>query len=103
MGARSRRKGADAEREIVRLARVAGLSAERCWANAQHPDPTVRQCDCLIAGRRVQVRVEGNGFRALYGALDGVELLFVRANRRPWLCVLSAEMLLCLLKRGGQQ
>lgn len=102
MGARSRRKGADAERQVVALARVAALDAERCWANAQHPDPTVRRCDCLIAGRRAQVKVAADGFHQLYSGLDSVELLFVRSDCREWLAVLPAVTLLRLLKEQKQ-
>ena len=100
MGARSRTKGAIGEREIVRLARAAGLDAERTWQTAQSPDVTVRACDVRIAGLPVQVKITANGFGSLYGALEGVELLFVRADRHEWLAVVRAQELLRLLNHG---
>ena len=42
-----------------------------------------------------------DGFKMLYDALEGVEMTFLRADRRPWLAVLPAECLLPLLARLG--
>lgn len=103
MGSHSRTKGARAERELVRLARAAGLSAERTWHLAQSADPHERRCDVCIAGRPAQVKVAADGFAGLYAALDGVETAFVRADRRPWLVCLRAEDYLRLLKRPGKR
>jgi hypothetical protein len=103
VGIHSRRKGRAGEQEVVRLARTHGLDAERCWENAQHPDyPRVRQCDVVVDGKTAQVKVSADGFGALYDGLDGVELLLVRADRRPWLAVLPASHLFDLLKRASQ-
>jgi hypothetical protein len=98
MGLKSRRKGANGEREIVALAGAAGLRAERTWHTAQSPDAEERCCDVLIAGQPAQVKIAADGFRALYAALEGVQLAFVRADRQPWLAVLPAEKLLRLLQ-----
>ena len=103
MGAKSRSKGKRGEREVVALARSAGLAAERTWHLAQSPDPALRCCDVQIAGRPAQVKAAALGFRALYNALDGVEIAFVRADRREWLAVLPAEALLRLIKLGHEQ
>lgn len=100
MGLLSKRKGRLAEQQVVQLARVAGLDAERTWHTAQSPDATERACDVRIAGRAAQVKVAADGFGSLYGALEGVELAFVRADRRPWLAVLPAERLLDLVRRA---
>jgi hypothetical protein len=98
VGAHSRRKGANGEREVVALARAAGLESKRTWHLAQSPDAGERCCDLLIAGQPAQVKIAADGFRALYAALEGVELAFVRADRQPWLAVLPAEKLLRLLQ-----
>ena len=100
MGAHSKRKGKRAEREVVALARSAGLASTRTWHTAQASDPTERRCDVSIAGLPAQVKVAADGFRALYAALEGVEMAFLRADRRPWLAVLPAELLFVLLERG---
>jgi len=97
MGLRSRRKGRRAEQEIALLARAAGLAAQRTWHTAQDADPLVRCSDVTIGGCRAQVRVRGDGFKAVYDALEGVEMAFLRADRQPWLAVLPAERLLALL------
>jgi Holliday junction resolvase len=97
MGMKSRRKGRRAEQEIVRLARQNGLDATRTWHTAQAANPHVRRCDVTIAGRTAQVRVRGNGYKAVYDALEEVEIAFLRADGRPWLAVLPAERLLALL------
>ncbi len=58
-GRRSRAKGKRGEREIVRLARAAGLAAERTWHLAQSPSEIGRCCDVLIAGQPYQVKRPG--------------------------------------------
>ncbi len=98
MGARSRSKGKRGEREVVRLARAAGLSVERTWHTAQSPDEAERRCDVRIAGRACQVKRSRDGFRALYDGLEHVAGLFVRADGREWLAVLPAEEYLRLLR-----
>lgn len=102
MGLKSKRKGRLAEQEVVRLARAAGLSAERTWQTAQATDPTLRRCDVTIAGRRAQVKVAADGFRKLYEVLEGVELAFLRADRSPWLVLLPAEKFLHLLTKRAE-
>ena len=97
MGLKSKRKGRLVEQEVVRLARQHGLPAERTWATAQAVDSTLRRCDVLVAGHKAQVKVAADGFRKLYEVLEGVELAFLRADRRLWLVVLPAEDYLRLL------
>jgi hypothetical protein len=103
MGAFSRSKGRRAEQEVVLLARQHGLEASREWQNAQSADPTVRRCDCLIGNKRAQVKVAADGYSKLYAGLQDVELLFVRSDRQPWLCVLRAEKFLELLKGNKEK
>ena len=42
--------------------------------------------------RRIEVKVRGNGFRQLYGWLDGRDVLIVRADRREPLCILPLRL-----------
>ena len=98
MGERSRRKGADGEREIVRLPRAAGLSVERSWHTAQSPDATERACDVLIDGHPAQVKMAAHGFKSLYDALGDAEVTFLRADRREWLAVVPASRFFKLLR-----
>ncbi len=85
------------------LARRFGLQAERTWQTAQATDGALRCCDVVIAGRPAQVKVDADGFKGLYDALEGVEMAFLRRDHRPWLAVLPADRLLALLAaRGGE-
>ena len=90
-GRRSSNKGKRGEREIVALARAAGLAAERTWHTAQSPDPRARACDVRIAGAPFQVKRSRDGFRALYEGLRDVAGLFVRSDGHEWLAVVRAE------------
>ena len=87
MGLHSRNKGKRAEREVVALA----------------VDPQARKCDVTIAGRPAQVKVSGNGFKAVYAALQDVDVAFLRADRKPWLAVLPADQLFALLSRSDSE
>ena len=97
MGAHSKTKGKRGEREVVALARAAGLDAQRTWQTAQSDDTATRCCDLLIAGRPAQVRLRSSGFGAVYDALANVDMAFVRADHRPWVAVLPALRLFELL------
>jgi hypothetical protein len=97
MGARSRNKGKRGEQEVVFLARSYGLDARRTWETASSSDPLARRCDVLLAGHPAQVKVAANGFRGLYAALEGVEMAFLRSDRRGWLVALRADDYLRLL------
>jgi hypothetical protein len=103
MGAASRRKGADGERELIALARACGLEAERTWSTAQHPDPAERRCDVRVEGRPCQVKRQRDGFKALYDGLEAVEFLFVRTDGESWLAIIRSEELFELLKENGRR
>ncbi len=72
-------------------ARAPGREARRTWECAQSADAVTRCCDVIVAGRAAQVKVQGDAFATIYDALDGVELAFLRADRREGLCVVRAE------------
>jgi hypothetical protein len=103
MGAMSRSKGKRGEREVVALARAAGLDAQRTWETAQSRDARERRCDVRIAGRPFQVKRQRDGFAGLYDALRDVDGAFVRADGREWLVVLCAERFLELLKGNKEK
>ncbi len=83
------------------LAKKHGLEAERTWSNAQSSDETERRCDVLVDGRPAQVKVAANGFKTLYEALDGVEMAFLRSDRREWVAIIPANRFLKLLGEKG--
>ena len=87
MSAMQRRKGATGEREVAALLRGAGIAAARVSpleaGGADFGD--VRDA----AGNRWQVkRRKAVGF---YGWLEGCDRLAVRADRKPWLVVLTLD------------
>lgn len=98
MGKLSRAKGKRGEREVVALARQAGLAAERTWETAQSANSAQRACDVRIGPHRCQVKLRRTGFGPLYAALVDVDFAFVRTDNREWLAVLPADRLLALLK-----
>lgn len=91
MSAYSRRKGANGERELVALARAAGLDALRTWETAQSLDAAVRCCDVRVEGKAYQVKRQRDGFGALYDGLKNVTGLFLRSDGRVWLAVVPAS------------
>lgn len=98
-----RNKGKRGEREVVELAREAGLKSSRTWETAQSTSRTNRQQDVLIAGLPHQVKFQSRGFAALYAALEGVAGVFVRENGKQWLAVIPAEDYLSYLKVARSQ
>ncbi len=97
MAAKSRRKGARAEREVIELARQHGLQAERTWKNAQAADSRERVRDVKIGPDFYQVRVEAKGFARMYREMEGVRKFFFRRDRGKWLVTLRAQNFLRLL------
>lgn len=98
-GKRSKRKGGTGERDVVNLAKSLGLEAKRTWETAANQDPRLRKTDVLIEDMRVQVKFKKGGFGALYRALDGVDVAFVRQNNEKWLAVMPAKDYLWLFSR----
>ena len=98
MGAHSRAKGKRGEREVVALARVAGLDAERTWHTAQSPDAGERACDLLVAGMPYQVQVSKDGFERIYRELQGVRGFIFRRDRDGWLVTVRLDDYLALLR-----
>jgi Holliday junction resolvase len=86
MGAKSRRKGASAEREVVAILRAAGLEAERrapMQASIDADDPDI----FAPAIGRVEIKRRARGFALLYEALAKADVAIVRDDRGEWLVV----------------
>ncbi len=92
-----RQKGRRTEQQIVALAKQHGLDASREWHRAQSPDAAERVKDIRIGPDFYQVQVASDGFRRIYGELEGVRGFFFRSDRREWLVVLRAEDFLKIL------
>ena len=105
MSINSRAKGQRGELEVRDLLRKHGFTAERGQQRAGGADsPDVKH---NIDGFHIEVKLTET-FN-LYKALDQAEcdnplavpLIFHRRNRRPWMVVLPAEVLLELLAERG--
>lgn len=86
MGAKSRRKGAGAEREVVAILRAAGLEAERrapMQASAAADDPDIFSPEI----GRIEVKRRKRGFAILYAAILNADAAIVRDDRGEWLIV----------------
>jgi hypothetical protein len=89
-GSASRRKGANAERALVRFLQDRGFAAEKTSRTGYTGhDLTV---PVLGLDRRVEVKVRANGFRELYGWLAANDFLIVRADRKEPLVVLPLRL-----------
>lgn len=86
MGMAERRKGQRAERELARI-----LGGERVPLSGAAGGQFAGDVEAL--GLRWEVKVRANGFRQLYGWLEGRDALALRADRREWLVVLRVETL----------
>lgn len=90
MGSKSRRKGSEFEREIVNAFKKAGIFAERrapMQANAYSDD-----ADVVADGvGRIEAKRRTRGFKIIYDALDGVDAVVIRDDRKPALIVFDLE------------
>ncbi|HHV61126.1 MAG TPA: hypothetical protein GXX51_00570 [Firmicutes bacterium] len=94
MGGRApKRKGSNGERELVRL-----LGGQRVPLSGAAGGDYAG--DVVVPGLgRGEVKRRRDGFRQIYGWLEGRDFLALRADRRDWLIVLPIERVLQLLKR----
>jgi len=94
-GRAARRKGCDAEREFARL-----VGGKRVPLSGSAGGDFAG--DVLWPGvGRGEVKRRRDGFRQIYGWLEGRDFLALRADRRPWLVVVRLDKLLALLGGAG--
>ena len=96
---RNREKGQEAEREIVNMAKSAGLCAERTWTAAQSQYANVRSVDVVIEGEPFQVKLS-KGFARAYKEMFGVSGLFIRQPQKDWVVVVPARQYFTLLRHA---
>ena len=92
-GARSRRKGQRREREAAAI-----LGAEKVPLSGAAGGSFTGDL-LLPSGLRVECKARADGWRTLYAQLEGVDVLALKADRRPWLAVLPLATLVHLLER----
>jgi Holliday junction resolvase len=81
----SRRKGAVEERALVRFLRQQGLNATKISRTGYAGSDLA--VDLLGISRSVEVKVRARAFGQLYRMLGTADLLIVRQDRKPALCI----------------
>lgn len=95
MGGRaSRQKGNRTERAIVRLLQERGFAAEPLPLSGAARGRFGGDVSVPLLGvdRRVEVKARADGFRELYGWLNGADFLVVKADRLEALVVLPLKL-----------
>ncbi len=89
-GRKSRDKGLRAERAIVRYLQDQGFAAERVPLSGSAGGRFSADISVPLMGmdRRVEVKCRAQGFREIYGWLEGADMLIVRADRKEPLVIL---------------
>jgi Holliday junction resolvase len=104
MGKKSRDKGARNERGLVNDLLALGVEAERVPLSGSAGGSftgDVRVNVPVLGELLAEAKVRASGFRQLYQWLDGVDVLFVRADRQPAIVCLpwsTWERVLTVLK-----
>lgn len=96
-GRSSKRKGSNAEREVVNLAKAAGLPAERAYASNGKSLGHTEDVDALIANLRIQVK-RRKRIADYITPPPGADATLLRADHGPWYAVIPYDMLLQLLQ-----
>ena len=94
MGKRSRNKGYRGEHNLVLLLRKAGIDAKRVPLSGA---ADFLKADLLIEGLTAEVKVRHAGFKELYKWIEDKDLLFVKADRKEYLCVMRTKTFIDLL------
>jgi hypothetical protein len=89
-GLKSRRKGMNEERAIVRLLQGNGFAAEKT-SGMYKPGPDISM-PLLGVDRRVEVKVRANAFGNLYRWLEDRDFLVVRSDRKAPLIVVPLKL-----------
>jgi Holliday junction resolvase len=93
-GRASREKGNRTERAIVRLLQDRGFAAEKVPLSGAVGGRFGGDVSVPLLGidRRAEVKCRSDGFRELYGWLEGHDFLIVKADRKPLLVVVPLSL-----------
>ena len=98
MGRMQRNKGNRVEREIVNYLKENGIPAKRVPLSGS---ANGFKGDIIIDGNlKAEVKARKDGFKQIYDWLEGNDYLFIKANRKPVLVVMTIEEFI-KLKGGG--
>jgi len=93
VGKFSRDKGARNERELVNLLRERGLRAERVPLSGAAGGSFGGDIIADLGGRRqlIECKVRADGFKQIYGWLEGNDILAIKRDRSEWLVILPLD------------
>ena len=94
MSESERRKGYRGEYNLVRKLKEHGLSAERVPLSGS---TSFAKGDVVVEGLVGEVKLRKDGFRQIYKWLDDKDLLFLKADRKPYLVVMELDEFMKLL------
>jgi hypothetical protein len=85
LGSKSKQKGYRLEHELVEKLRELGLKAERIPLSGQAGGSF--SGDLIVEGLKAEVKGRADGFKSIYKWLEGVDILFIKADRKEWLVI----------------
>ena len=89
MGKSQRNKGYRGEYKLVKLLQKAGIPAKRVPLSGA---TEFAKGDIVIKDRyKAEVKLRKDGFKELYRWLDGNDFLFVKADRKPYLVIMTFD------------
>ncbi len=94
MGKSQKRKGYRGEHNLVKLLKKAGLNAERVPLSGA---TEFAKGDVVVEGLVGEVKLRKDGFKQIYKWLDDKDLLFLKADRKPYLVVMELDEFMKLL------
>lgn len=101
-GKSAKRKGYSGEREVVQLLEKFGIEAERVPLSGALKGRLSGDVDCTIKGenKKIEVKRRKDGFKELYKFIeqDDSDYIFLRADRKDWLIVMTFDEWLDLAK-----
>lgn len=102
MGKAQKQKGYRGENNLRRLLQDKGINCNRVpLSGASAITPS---CDLLIGEdeSKAEVKVRADGFKSIYKWLSDNDLLFVKADRRPYLAVMTLDSFIEMYKYSLQ-
>jgi len=95
MGKAQRSKGYRGEYNLVKKLKADGFDAKRIPLSGA---TEFQKGDVKVEEFIAEIKVRKNGFKQLYKWLENVDLLFVKADRMPYLVVMPLEKFELFLK-----
>ncbi|PMQ02383.1 MAG: hypothetical protein CBR30_01705 [Dictyoglomus sp. NZ13-RE01] len=94
MGKKSKRKGYRIEYELVKKLNERGINAKRIPLSGG----SWLKGDILIDNFICEVKARANGFREIYKWLEDKDFLFIKADRKDYLVVMSLDKFINLMR-----